>query len=123
MACPGNVRLKPSLAIICSLMTGLARHREYRHSRAEGGPAPEYVEIREEINHHCEMEPELRALGYAYGWLQKRWRVWHDRRYVHALSPDLHEEDQPAEKPSTPIPAKGGHRPRAANLGDFMGVA
>ena len=123
MAGPANVRREPSLAIICSLMRGLEWDREYCHSRAQGDAAGQYVEIREDVNHHREIEAELRALGYEYKWQQKRWCIWCDRRYIPAFSPDLHDEDRPAEEPSAPTPTNGGHHPGAATLGDFVAVA
>ena len=45
------------------------------------------------------------------------------QRYVADLSPDLHQEDRPAEEPSAPSPGKGGAQPRAATHGNFMEVA
>ena len=74
------------------------------------------MEIREDANHHREIEAELQALGYEYAWQRKRWRVWRD-------GPDLHTEDRLAEEPSAPSPGKGGHHPGAATVGDFMAVA
>ena len=113
MASSGNVRRVPNLAIIRGLMGGLEEGREFCHSRPEDGVcAPQYVEIRDDVSHHREIEAELQALGYEYHWQQKRWRVWRDRRCVPAFSPDLHEEDRPAEEPSAPVWANGGHHPR-----------
>ena len=90
MASPNNVRRETSVAIIGSLMRGLKRDREYRHFRAKGDAAPQYVEIREDINHHREIEMELQALCYEYVWQQKRWLVSRDSRYVADFSPMLH---------------------------------
>ena len=66
------------MAIIRSIMRGLEWDREYRHSRPQGEPAPQYVEIREDVNHHREIEAELQALGYEHVWQRKRWHVWCD---------------------------------------------
>ena len=114
---------EPSLVIIRSLMRGLELDREYPHSRAQGYPAPQYVEIREDVNHHREIEPELRALGYEHAWQQKRWRVLQYSRYAAVLSSWLRQEDRSADERSTPIPGKGYPLPRSAILGDFMEVA
>ena len=81
------------------------------------------MEIREDVNQHRKIEPELQALGYEYAWQRKRWRVWRDSRYVAQCSPDLHQEERPAEEPSAPSPGKGGPHTRAATLGNFMEVA
>ena len=114
---------KPAQAIIRSLMRGLGRDQEYRHSRPQGEAAPQYVEIREDANHHGEIEAELPALGYEHAWQRKRWRVCRDSRYVPDFRTDLCQADRPAEEPSAPSPGKGGPHPRAATLGDFMEVA
>ena len=123
MAVPKKVRREPSLAIIRSLMQGLEWYREYRHSQAQGDTAPEYVEIRGDVNHHREKQTELQALGYEHAWQRKRWRVWRDSRYVANRSPELHQKDRPAEELSSPTPGKGDPHPRVATLGNFMGVA
>ena len=111
------------MAIICSLMRGLEWDREYRHCRPQGEAAPQCVEIRGDVSHHCESEAEHQALCYEYAWQRKRWRVWRDSRYVADFSPDLAQEDWLAEEPIAPTPGKGGPQPRAATLGDFMEVA
>ena len=123
MASPKNKTKEPSLAIIRSLMRGLEWDPEYRHSRAQGDAAPQYVEIREDVNHRREIEAELHALGYEHAWQRKRWRVWRDSRYVANFSSDLHKEDRPAEEPSAPTPDNGSYQPGAATLGDFLAVA
>ena len=66
MASPERATRTPSLAIIRSLMWGLEQDREYRHSRPQGEAAPLNMEIREDLNHHHEIEAELQALGYEY---------------------------------------------------------
>ena len=124
MASPEHATRMPSLAIICSLMRGLEWEREYHHSRPQGEAAPQYVEIREDVNHHREIEAELQALGYEYAWQRKRWRVGRDSRYVADFSLDLHTEDRPAEEPTaSPPQGKDGPHPGAATLGDLMAVA
>ena len=104
-------------------MRGLNLDREDRHCGLQREAAPQYVEIREDVNHHRESEGELQALSYECGWQRKRWRVWRDSRYVANFSPGLHQEDRLAEEPSAPTPDKGNPHPRAATLGDFMEVA
>ena len=52
MGSPKNVRREPSPAIIYSLMRGLEWDREYRHCRSQGQASPQYVTIREGVNHH-----------------------------------------------------------------------
>ena len=90
---------------------------------ARGTLPPSRWAIGEALNHNCEIETALLALGYEHPWQQKRWSVWHDSRYPADFSPDLHQQDRPAEEPSAPAPGKGGHRPRTATLGDFIEVA
>ena len=63
MASPKNMRQEPSLPIIHNLMRGLEWNREYRHSRAQGDATPQYMEIREDVNHHRGIETELKALA------------------------------------------------------------
>ena len=104
-------------------MRGLECDQEYSHSRAQGETAPQYVEIRDSVNHHRAMEMELQALGYEYPWQRQWWRIWRDSHYIANFSPDLHQEDRPAEEPSAPTPGKGSAKARAATLGDFMEVA
>ena len=123
MASPKNVRQERTLAIIRSLMRGLDWDQEYRHSRAERDAAPKYVGICGDVKHHREIRTELQTLGYEQAWQRKQWRVWSDSRYVANFSPDLHQEDWPAEEASAPTPGKGGPHPRAATLGNFMEVA
>ena len=113
----------PSLAIICSLMRGLEWDQEYRHSRPQAKAAPQYVEIRDDVDHHREIQAGLQALGYEYAWQRKQYCVWRDSRYVADFTPDLHQEDQLAEEPSAPTPGKGGHHPGTATLGYFMAFA
>ena len=69
MASPEHATRVPSLAIIRSFMRGL--EREW-HSRPRGEAAPKYVEIREDVSHHREIQAELQALGYEYAWQRKR---------------------------------------------------
>ena len=113
----------PNLAIIHSLRGGLELDREYRHSRPQREGARQYVDIVEEVNHHREMEEQLRALGYEHAWQRKRWPVWRDSGYVADFSPDLHQGDRPAEEPSAPSLGKDGPDPRAAALDKFTDVA
>ena len=113
----------PSLARIRSLMRGLKWDRDYRHSWPQGEAALQYAEISEDVNHHREIKAELQALGYKYTWQRTLWRASHDSRFVANFSPNLHQEDRPAEEPSAPTPCKGGHHPGAATLCDFMAVA
>ena len=80
------------------------------------------MDIREDVNHHREIEAEFQALGYEYAWQRKRWRVWRDSRYVADCSPDLHLEDRPAEGPNIPTLGKGSDDPGAVTLGDLMAV-
>ena len=122
MASPEPATKMPSLAIIRSLMRGLEWNREYRHSWPQEEAGPEYVEICEDVNHHCKIEPEVQALGYEYAWQRKLWRFWRDSRYVANFSPELHQEDRPAEEPSAPNPGKDGNHPAAATLSNFMAV-
>ena len=88
MGNPKHATREPSLASI-----------KYRHSSPKGEAARQYVVIREDVNHHSEIEAELQALGHEYVWQQKRWRVWRDSRYVANFSPDLHQGDRPAAEP------------------------
>ena len=44
-------------------MRGLEWDREYCHSRAEGEPLPQSLEIPEDVDHHCQIETKLHALG------------------------------------------------------------
>ena len=78
MASPKNLLREPSLAIILSLRRWLEWDREYRHSRTQGGAAPRYVEIRDDVKHHRKIEREIQALGYEHAWQGKRWRFWLD---------------------------------------------
>ena len=43
-----------------------------------GDAAPQYVEIPEDVNRHCEMEAEVRAMVTEYQWERKRLRIWRD---------------------------------------------
>ena len=120
MTSPQNLRLEPRLAIICGLMRGLEEGQEYRHSQPEGGVrAPQYVEISEDVNHQCKINPELQALGYEYQWQRKPWRVWGDIRYVPACSPDLHEEDRLLDEPTTPSRPAGATTPEPPAWGTY----
>ena len=68
----GSSRI-PTLAIIRGLMSRREEGRKFRHSPpadSTGGPA--YVEIREDVAHHREIETELHSLGYEYQWQRKR---------------------------------------------------
>ena len=71
-----------------------------------GGNYPQYVEIREDVNHHREIETELEAPGYEYAWQRKLWRVWRINRYVPDFGPDFPGENRPAEEPSAPPRAR-----------------
>ena len=66
---------KPSWAIIGSFMPGLELDWEYRHSRPQREAPPHYVEIREDVSHHCEIKAALQAMGYERAWQQKQWHV------------------------------------------------
>ena len=57
------MRREPSLAIIRSLMRGVEWDREYRHSQAKGGAAPQYMQVCKDVTHHRKIKAELRALG------------------------------------------------------------
>ena len=123
MASAKNLRREASLAIVPSHMRGLEWNLEYRHSQAKGDAAPKYVEIPEDVNHHREIETELQALGYEHAWHRKRWRVWRDNQYVADVSPELHQEVRPAEKPSASTPSKDGPVRSAATLNNLLEVA
>ena len=111
MTSPKNKNREPSLAIIRSLRRGLEWDRGYRHSRVQGDAAPQYVGIRDDVNHHREIEAELQALGYEHALQRKRWRVWRDSQYFADFSPNLHKEDPPAEEPSASTLRNGSHHP------------
>ena len=72
MAACENMRRLPSLAIIRGLMRRLEECRECRefcHSRpGDILRAPPYLEIRDDVSHHREIDAELQALGYKYQW-------------------------------------------------------
>ena len=54
-------------------MRGLEEGRKFRHSwPADGTGGLAYVEIREDVTHHRQIETELRSLGYEYQWQRKR---------------------------------------------------
>ena len=80
------------------------------------------MEIREDVNHHRRIKTDLQALGHEHGWQRKPWRVLRYSRYIADFSPDLSQEDWPAEETSARIPGKGGPILRSVTLGDFMGV-
>ena len=107
MTSPKQMRQERSLELTGSLRRGLEWDREYRHSRAQGEAAPQYVEIPEDVNHHREMDTELQVLGYEYAWQRKRWRIWRNSQYVAHLSRGLRDEDWPGKEPSAPNPGKG----------------
>ena len=69
-----------------------------------------------------------RVEGFAFGFRQRRWRVWtRPDRPGEGLRPDGIEEDERPNEGGTPAPspqrASGGHHPGHTTLGDFLQVA
>ena len=87
------------------LLRGLLWGQQYRHSnpQCEGG-MPGSFEIREDMgeDHLRAVEEWLRAEGYEYRFLRKRWRTWtRPDRPGEGLCPDgIEEDEKPNEYPS-----------------------